>query len=156
MCNHLVIGDFNQRKILSRKISKFNVSHVVCERSFTIIYLLFSNLNLYRQRISFFCPTVCLSTGIFFFSFLFSTNCIFSLLFFLSVVVIDVVLYFFFFLTLTFTHAHTMSRLFVELFFIVVVICGCYHQHNYRLCCLFFFFLRFFSIGFFSFGMCVT
>jgi hypothetical protein len=100
--NHLLIGDLNQRKKKSKNF-KINVSHVICETSFINIYHLFSNLNLYRQRISFFPFRLFVYGHLFFFRLI-----VFFSLFF-SVVVIDVVLYFFSRI-LTFTHAHTMSR----------------------------------------------
>jgi hypothetical protein len=154
MDNHLLIGDLNQRKKKKKSnYFKINVSHVICEISFITIYLLFSNLNLYRQRISFFlfCLFVCLRA---FLSFLFRLIVFFSLsLFFFSVVIIDVVLYFFLARTSKFTHARTTSRLLVD-FTRLVIICMCSYQHNYRL-------LSFLSLSLFflcslnSFFLCV-
>ena len=128
MDNHLLIGDLNnQRK------RKFNVSHVICEITFITIYLLFSNLNLYRQRISFFLlPLVSFPTGI---SLFFLRLIVFFSLWFSLLLLLLMLFSIFFSLSpcrqSTFTHAGTMSRLFVDSLRLVIM--GmCYQQHKYR------------------------
>ena len=152
MVNHLLIGDLNQRKRYQNDL-KINVSHVICETSFITIYLLFSNLNLYRQRISLFLSFVCLRAFLsrFFRLIVFFS---FSLLFLSVVVIIDVVLYFFFSRTSASTHARTMSRLLVD-FIRLTIICMCVYQHNCRLLS-FLFLVPLFSGFVFLFYVCVT
>jgi len=142
--NHLPTGDRNQieitqKKIRNRNISRINVSHVLCETSFVLIYLLFSNLILYRQRISLFFLSLSLfvscSVCLFDFGHLQSSfRLIVFFSFSLTVVVIDVVLYFSLSLSLVRSHMQVkLLRLFVDFINVVVIICMWHHRRNYRL-----------------------
>ena len=142
--NHLPTGDRNQieitqKKIRNRNISRINVSHVLCETSFVLIYLLFSNLILYRQRISLFFLSLSLfvSCSVCLFDFGHLQSFFRLIVFFsfsLTVVVIDVVLYFSLSLSLVRSHMQVkLLRLFVDFINVVVIICMWHHRRNYRL-----------------------